>query len=364
MEKRFQVFISSTFEDLKIERQNVLKAILELDNMPAGMELFPAIDSDSWELIKDVINGSDYYVLVIGGRYGSLDSTGISYTEKEYDYAVKTGKPVIALLHKNPDNLPRDKTEVDPKTWGKLSAFRKKVEINHTCVYWNNSDELKSLLIIGLTKTIKRHPTVGWVRANLLPTEDTLKELLELRKINQELENKIKSESFSAPEGVEYLYQGKDILVIKCNFKANLPDKNTFSGHKTVSYTGKFNTTWNDIWGAISPIMINEPTAKEIKLSLKSFLSKQAKIIWEGKDDLKDGKIIDFGFESDLYDTVFVQFRALGLMKESVKQRSVKDSNTYWKFTSYGDNLMMQLRALRKDSNKRKATGQKKIESR
>lgn len=362
MEKRYQVFISSTFEDLKTERQNVLKAILELDNMPAGMELFPAIDSDAWDLIKDVIDASDYYVLVIGGRYGSLDSEGISYTEKEYDYAVSKGKPVIALLHKNPDNLPRDKTETDPKSWGKLSDFRKKVEEAHTCVYWENADELKSLLIVGLTKTLKRHPAIGWVRANLLPSDDTLKEILDLRKRNQELENQLKAESYSAPEGVEDLYQGNDEYEIKCRFTAKIPDDESYIGYKRVTYTGTFNTTWNEIFAAISPTMINEATSNEIKTSLRSFLSKQGKNIWQGKGDLKDATVDDFRFESDLYDTVFVQFRALGLIKESVKQRSVKDTNTYWTLTAYGDNLMMQLRALRKDTDKRKIKGKKKIE--
>lgn len=362
MEKRYQVFISSTFEDLKTERQNVLKAILELDNMPAGMELFPAIDSDAWDLIKDVIDASDYYVLVIGGRYGSLDSEGISYTEKEYDYAVSKGKPVIALLHKNPDNLPRDKTETDPKSWEKLTEFRKKVEEAHTCVYWENPDELKSLLIVGLTKTLKRHPAVGWVRANLLPSEDTLKELLDLRKRNQELEKQIKEESYSAPEGVEDLYQGNDEYQISCRFTAKIPDKETYIGYKRVTYTGKFKKTWNEIWAAISPTLINEATANEIKTSLRNFLSKEGQNIWQDKGDLKDATVDDFRFEPDLYDTVFVQFRALGLMRESVKQRSVKDTNTYWTLTSYGDNLMMQLRALRKDIDKRKAKGEKKIE--
>ena len=120
MEKRYQVFISSTFRDLVQERQEVLKAVLEIDHMPAGMELFPAADDAAWQLIKDVIDGSDYYVVIIGGRYGSLDDTGIGYTEKEYDYAASQKKPVIPLLHKNPDNLPRDKTETDQASWEKL----------------------------------------------------------------------------------------------------------------------------------------------------------------------------------------------------------------------------------------------------
>lgn len=109
MEKRFQIFISSTFTDLIEERQAILKAILELDHMPAGMELFPASDDSAWDLIKDVIDRSDYYIVVIGGRYGSVDKEGISYTEKEYEHDYSTGKPVIPLLHKNPDNLPRGK---------------------------------------------------------------------------------------------------------------------------------------------------------------------------------------------------------------------------------------------------------------
>ena len=65
----------------------MLKAILEIDQMPAGMELFPATDDSAWQLIRDIIDSSDYYILIIGGRYGSRDEAGLSYTEKEYDYA-------------------------------------------------------------------------------------------------------------------------------------------------------------------------------------------------------------------------------------------------------------------------------------
>ena len=63
------------------------------------MELFPASDDDKWTLIKRVIDDCDYYVVVIGGRYGSIDpERGVSYTEMEFDYAVETKKPVMAFL--------------------------------------------------------------------------------------------------------------------------------------------------------------------------------------------------------------------------------------------------------------------------
>src|SRR4051812_42025332 len=188
MEKRYQVFISSTFMDLIVERQSVLRAILELDHMPAGMELFPATDDDAWQLIRDVIDASDYYVLIIGGRYGTIDSDGLSYTEKEYDHALSTRKPVIALLHRRPESLPRERTEAQPEIWTQLEAFRKKVETKHTCVYWENAGELKSNLIVSLTKEVKRHPGIGWIRADQMPAEDVLKELLLLRSKISELE--------------------------------------------------------------------------------------------------------------------------------------------------------------------------------
>ncbi|UHM90785.1 DUF4062 domain-containing protein [Rahnella victoriana] len=90
MKKKLQVFVSSTFTDLKEERQAAVSAILTLGHIPAGMELFTANDKSQWETIERWINESDAYMLILGGRYGSIDeATGISYTEKEFNYAVK-----------------------------------------------------------------------------------------------------------------------------------------------------------------------------------------------------------------------------------------------------------------------------------
>ena len=126
MDKRFQVFVSSTFLDLIDERRAVMQALLELDCIPAGMELFPASDDDSWTLIQRVIDDCDYYLVILAGRYGSLDSAGIGFTEKEYDYAVKVGKPVLAFVHGDPGSLPAKHTDADASSRKKLSAFRKK----------------------------------------------------------------------------------------------------------------------------------------------------------------------------------------------------------------------------------------------
>lgn len=97
MDKRYQVFISSTYADLQDERQEVIQALLELDCIPAGMELFPAASEDQWTLIKQVIDDCDYYMVIVAGRYGSIGSDGLSFTEMEYRYALDSGKPIIGF---------------------------------------------------------------------------------------------------------------------------------------------------------------------------------------------------------------------------------------------------------------------------
>src|SRR5271154_5705514 len=106
MDKRYQVFVSSTYADLKEERRTIIQTLIEMDCIPAGMELFPAADEEQFEFIKSIINDCDYYLLIIGGRYGSTTPDGLSYTEKEYDYAIQRGIKVIALIHEKPEDIP------------------------------------------------------------------------------------------------------------------------------------------------------------------------------------------------------------------------------------------------------------------
>ena len=98
MDKKYQVFISSTYTDLIEERKKVQEILLMADCIPAGMEAFVAANDEQFEVIKKVIDLCDYYVLIIGGRYGSINkTTGLSYTEMEYDYAVSQGIPVLVF---------------------------------------------------------------------------------------------------------------------------------------------------------------------------------------------------------------------------------------------------------------------------
>lgn len=320
-----------------------MKAILELDHMPAGMELFPATDDSAWQLITDVIDSSDYYVLIIGGRYGSLDEAGLGYTEKEYDYALATKKPVIPLLHENPDNLPREKTETDSAVWDKLKKFRAKVESKHTCVYWRNADDLKAKVIVGLTAVTKRHPAVGWVRADTVPTEATIVEVLTLKNRITELEQQAAALRDHPPAGTEALAQGADHFELHLSFVARKPY------HEEQDYTASITPTWNAIFAAVAPPMINEASDHALRMAFTEFLRRESLKAFQNREEFKGRTLQNFSFRADEIETCVVQLRALGLIRENARKRSVSDTGTYWTLTPYGNTLMVQLRAVRRE---------------
>src|SRR5882724_9833254 len=99
IKKRYQIFVSSTFTDLRAERQAAVEAILKAGHIPAGMELFVAGDVSQLEVIKKWIGESDIYMLILGTRYGSIEpKSGKSYTQIEYEFALEIGKPFFALI--------------------------------------------------------------------------------------------------------------------------------------------------------------------------------------------------------------------------------------------------------------------------
>lgn len=343
MDIRYQVFISSTFRDLIDERQAALSAVLELNHMPSGMELFPAGDDEAWKLIQDVIDASDYYVLIVGGRYGSLDEEGISFTEKEYNYAFSKHKPVIALLHKEPENLPRKKTEVDDGAWNKLKEFRGRIEKNHTCVYWESVNELKSELIIGLTSEMKRHPATGWIRADQVPEKATVENLLVANQKIAELEASIAASRLEAPVGSEDLQQGADEYKVGFEFVAQ------GERFQRIGYTASISPTWDSIFAGIAPRLIGEISDHGLRNALKEYFIRVAIEDFHDDKDLEGKSLIEFEFDQTVIDTCIVQIRALGLIEESQRKRSIKDTAAYWKLTPYGDLRMVQSRALRRN---------------
>ncbi|GAA5503782.1 hypothetical protein Dxin01_03545 [Deinococcus xinjiangensis] len=163
MDKRYTVFVSSTFKDLVDARWAVARALMRLNLIPLGMENFTASDKSQWEIIKKTIDLSDYYVLILGNCYGSIDpETGISYTEKEYRYALEQGIPCLTFVSKDlplkPEHIESDEHRQ------KLKAFRDEVSVGRMVDFWSNPDELSGKVLTAAHLATLDSPRPGWVR--------------------------------------------------------------------------------------------------------------------------------------------------------------------------------------------------------
>ncbi|MVT52576.1 DUF4062 domain-containing protein [Bradyrhizobium yuanmingense] len=168
LERRLQVFVSSTYTDLLDERKAAVEAILEAGHIPAGMELFTAGDITQWQLIKRWIEESDVYVLLLGARYGSIGPKGTkSYTHMEFDYAKKLKKPRFSLLADDTFlEQSRKKHNVKPAEVTKANRFRKLIS-GKTVSFFSNRDQVKTKVTQSLTPFATQPGISGWIRASV-----------------------------------------------------------------------------------------------------------------------------------------------------------------------------------------------------
>lgn len=188
MDKRkYQIFISSTYIDLIEVRKKVQETILSMYQFPIGMEMFSAGDDEQWEVIKETIDSSDYYVLIIGHRYGSETSEGISYTEKEYDYAKEKGVPILAFIRDRNVPLMANEREDEPEKIMKINNFIKKATSNKMCEFWNTKEDLALKVSVALNKQFNKKQRPGWIRADNVDFTEITNELMKLNQENRKL---------------------------------------------------------------------------------------------------------------------------------------------------------------------------------
>jgi len=162
MKNKYQIFISSTYEDLKDEREQVIRAILEMGHFPVGMEMFSAGDDKQWKLITRQINASDYYVVIVAHRYGSMDGL-ISYTEKEYTYALRRGIPILGFVISDTAKWPIEKREKEQNKIDALEKFKVKVKLK-SWKPWETLNDLYARVPIALINQMENTPRIGWIR--------------------------------------------------------------------------------------------------------------------------------------------------------------------------------------------------------
>lgn len=310
MEKRYQVFLSSTYVDLKEERLEVMRALMELDCIPSGMEYFPAANDDQWTFIQELIDQCDYYVVVVGARYGSTSDNGLSFTEKEYRYALEKGVPVIAFVHAHPDLIPQGKAESDPEGRRKLDEFRKLLQ-SRLCKDWTSPVELGAVVSRSLTQLIKRNPRTGWVRSDRLASVEANEEILRLRQLIDKKDVEIARLSAMQSTTVEGLAQGNDPVELR--FNVSLTDqKIPYAKRRSQRHTSARVFTWDEVFKSFAPHLLTQTNLREIKSGINRLLRERELVAVQEKFPELD--VGAFSVSNLSFDMVVMQFSAMGFL--------------------------------------------------
>lgn len=335
MSSKYQIFVSSTYIDLKEERDLVIKAILEMGHIPVGMEMFSAADEEQWSIIKRQIDQSDYYVVILANRYGSTTDEGISYTEKEYDYAVSKSIPALGfVIEKGVHWLP-EHIDTVPEQISSMNNFKDKVQKKHVS-YWKNKEDLYGKCSISLMKAFTAYTREGWIRASQYTDKKLTEELARLSAENAKLREQVNSYNLEEKESHLKEVQ-KNIKILESNHRKLSVWRENAKGWEELPERA----TLLQVFKSIAPEMLVEKSIADL-----SRYAAQA----VGKIKLNDLRW-EFPVPQNTVKSWLTDFSTLGLVKPSTIKKPVSDKNEYWSLTEKGKELLGVIRRELLESN-------------
>lgn len=272
--KKYQIFVSSTYKDLIEERQAVVQAILELHHIPAGMELFNGGKSQ-WETITKWIDSSDIYLLILGGRYGSLDpEKKYSYTELEYRYAIDRKIPAFTIVLEDEyiekkrrecvDNKGQEEDIIEKENKIKYDKFKEFV-INNTVVkYVKNIDSIPGKVAVEISDKEKNNNLVGWSRGN----RNNIELLEKIEKLREDKEGLLKQISNSEVKKTESIIDFKEL-------KEKLNDE-----LEKILYYDEYDEYENDTYKKGRVIFLGPLNSQQVRKMLESLENIIAENVW------------------------------------------------------------------------------------
>lgn len=311
--KKYQVFISSTYTDLKEERNIITQTLLKADFIPAGMEGFVATDMEQFDVIKSIIDICDYYILIIGKRYGSInEQTGKSYTEMEYDYAIEKDIPVLVFAMDDSYPVPEDMMDHDDNNIKSLKRFKEKAMTNRLATIWKDHTDLAGSVAVSIINAKSDFPRPGWQRGVDYDEASLRRQIMEIQdeknKVLAEL-NTVKKELISLKEknSDDIAFEDTPVTMSFSHHQYNSPDR----------YVKK-ETSLEELFKIISTEMmdvaITETSVRDCVIT--SFYKHPSSYSLNDKQFIK---------------TLLNQYKALGLVYSKWKEGSL-----YWGLTTKG----------------------------
>jgi hypothetical protein len=191
---KYHIFIGSTLDDLKNERKEIPRIIMELGHIPVTVEHLDSADKNYDKMLERIIEECDYFIAVVAHKYAPKGEK-ISPLETEYNIAYRKNVPVISLVIDEKARWKATKKEKDPSLTRRLADFKKRLDAGTVCESWLNSPELCQKLQSTLIMQMNLEPRRGWVRADQAIEPSVANELSRLSNENAQLKRQVQLES-------------------------------------------------------------------------------------------------------------------------------------------------------------------------
>ena len=337
MFKKYLVFISSTQDDLKAERLELIRMVSQLGAVPITMDTFDISQEEDRKVIRKAVGDCDYFLNLTAYKGGKGTDKSFAL-ELEYSYALRAKVPVLALIISEKARWKASKKEKDPKTAKALESFKKKLE-SHAHDTWINIGDLKQKALALLCREMNLSPRRGWVPSTEAVEPSVANELCRLIRENEWLRNRI------SLEGEEVVLKVREQT--KHALKALAANRISLSFYYTDG--GNWEKTQAFRYLRLFRLLTPELTTPKTVLDLSRFLGNIL------NPDLAKTVRRDYPTPSNTIKKIMADFAILKLVKYTKA-----GDNEAWEITEFGKETfaVFRLRQMRKNMAKHQKTGQ------
>ena len=321
MPKKYHVYISSTLDDLKAERREIIRVVSELGAIPITMDAFDIGKDEERRLINKAIEESDYFLNLTAHKGGA--AAGKSFAlEIEYSFAVKAKVPVFALIIGDKARWKDSKKEKNAAAKKALEAFKKRLQA-HTFDTWTTLADLRQKALSLLSREMNLGPRRGWVPANEAVYPYVANELCRLLQENETLKSQIKMEGTDIVQKVrEQIKRAIKVLATnRISLSFYYVDGENWENTRSLRYIKLFRL--------LTPELSAPKTVAEISHFLGNILN----------PDLEKTVRKDYPAPSNTVKKIMTDFALLKLVRHS----ETGDGEA-WEMTEYGKETFSVLR--------------------
>jgi hypothetical protein len=324
---KYHIFIGSTLEDLKNERKEIPRIIMELGHIPVSAAFLDNTAKNYDKMLERVIEECDYFIAIVAHRYAPKGEK-ISPLEAECNIAARKSVPIISLIIDEKARWKATKKEKEPALIKRTEDFKKRLRlgINET---WLNSPELCQKLQSLLIMQMNLYPQNGWVRANKAIDPSVANELSRLSTENEQLRRQVKMESSSDMMN-KLREQMKNALKVLALNKVML----SFHYAAGESWENSRKFRYLRIFKLLVPELETGKTTADISRFLGNVLN----------PDLDKPVRKDYPTPSNTIKKIMADFSMLKLVRCVNKSEKAAAEDEVWEITEYGKELFSAYR--------------------